>query len=213
MTPKTLLQLCKTARENADSQFVLLIDEISRSDVTRVFGEALTYLEPSKRGREFTLQSGTKTSIPQNIFVLATMNPWDRGVDELDWAIERRFAKVDVPPDIEVLALYCRERSYPPHVLEGLLRFFKFLQDHQNPQCKVGHAYFMNSNMYDADALKRLWDFQLSHHLRKALGRDTDEFDRVRVVWKQQVEQNLDRPAAAAAGAPAVAPAEAAAPA
>jgi 5-methylcytosine-specific restriction enzyme B len=204
--PKKLLLLCEAARLQPDEKFVLLIDEISRSDVTRVFGEALTYLEPSKRDQEFTLQYGTKTSVPRNLVILGTMNPWDRGIDELDWAIERRFAKLDVPPDGEVLAQHCQDSSYPPDVTQGILRFFKFLQDHQNPQCKIGHAYFMNANTYEAGALKRLWEFQLSHHLRKAFGRDHDEFERVYGVWKQQVEHVLEPRQNSAEKAPTIKP-------
>lgn len=188
---KTFVRLCKLAKDDPDQQYVLLIDEISRSDVTRVFGEALTYLEPSKRGLEFKLQSGRAAQVPPNIIVLATMNPWDRGVDELDWAIERRFAKIEMLPDANALAAFCQKRSYPAAVQDGLLRFFNILQGHANPQCKIGHAYFMNLSAYDADALRRLWEFQLSHHLRKALGSDTDEFERLRSIWRQNVEQAL----------------------
>lgn len=199
---KTFVQLCNVAKDDPDQQYVLLIDEISRSDVTRVFGEALTYLEPSKRGLEFKLQSGRMAQVPPNIIVLATMNPWDRGVDELDWAIERRFAKIEMLPDANALAAFCRKRSYPVAVQDGLLRFFNILQAHANPRCRIGHAYFMNLSAYDADALRRLWEFQLSHHLRKALGSDTDEYERLRSIWRQNVEQTLT-PAPAAPVAPA----------
>lgn len=56
-------------------------------------GEALTYLELSKRGLPFPLASGKECSIPKELVILATMNPLDRGVDEVDAALERRFAK------------------------------------------------------------------------------------------------------------------------
>ncbi len=77
---------------------VLVIDEISRADVPRVLGEALTYLEMSLRDRPFYLASGDIAEIPKNLFIIATMNPWDVSVDELDIALERRFAHIDVRP-------------------------------------------------------------------------------------------------------------------
>lgn len=97
------LDLVDMAGRDPDSTYVLVIDELSRADVGRVFGEALTYVERSKRELPFTIANGKEIRVPSNLVVLATMNPFDRGVGEVDAAFERRFAKLSMEPDKDLL--------------------------------------------------------------------------------------------------------------
>lgn len=90
---KHLLQMVEIAK-NSDGLVVLVIDEFSRTDPARVMGEAMTYMEGSLRGVSFSLPSGRRTDIPRNLVFLATMNPDDRSVDEIDAAMDRRWAKL-----------------------------------------------------------------------------------------------------------------------
>lgn len=91
------------AQTDPEHKYILVIDELSRADVGRVFGEALTYVERTKRELPFNIASGDEIKVPSNLVILATMNPFDRGVDEVDSAFERRFAKVSMDPDREFL--------------------------------------------------------------------------------------------------------------
>ena len=91
------------AETDPENTYVLVIDELSRADVGRVFGEALTYVERTKRELPFNIANGDKIKVPSNFVILATMNPFDRGVDEVDAAFERRFAKISMDPDRELL--------------------------------------------------------------------------------------------------------------
>ena len=83
------------------TQVLLVIDEINRADVARVFGELITYIEPSKREEKFTLSQrpDEEYAIPKNLCFLGTMNTADKSVSLLDVALRRRFAFVEVPPD------------------------------------------------------------------------------------------------------------------
>ena len=99
LRPKHLLEMCDQAAQIGEDPCFLVIDELSRSDPARVFGEALTYIESTKRGIAFRLASGTEVAIPANLFILATMNEFDRGVDEVDAAFERRFARIQMDPN------------------------------------------------------------------------------------------------------------------
>jgi 5-methylcytosine-specific restriction protein B len=97
-------RLCARATARADRDFFLLIDEINRGDVPRIFGELLTVLEKSRRGRPITLPvSGTQFSIPPNVFVIGTMNTADRSIALLDAALRRRFAFLELMPRGDVL--------------------------------------------------------------------------------------------------------------
>lgn len=175
---KVFLQACEAA---ASQSVVLVIDELSRTDVVRVFGEVLTYLETSKRGLKFTLASGTDVSVPHNLVILATMNPWDRGVDELDLAFERRFARVKVAPDVNVFRDHLTKAGLPPEFVVKAVQFFHMVADHKYPLCCIGHAYFMHAGT--VEAFRRVWDNQLLFHFEKVLRHDEEELTKLKAAW------------------------------
>ncbi|MFI7414139.1 AAA family ATPase [Streptomyces sp. NPDC049627] len=96
------LRICAAAEKAPDRTFLLVIDEINRGDLPRVLGELVTLLEIDKRGIPVTLPiSGRQVSIPANVRIIGTMNTADRSVGHLDAAIRRRFAFLEVPPDLD----------------------------------------------------------------------------------------------------------------
>ncbi len=180
---KIFALLCLDASDNPDDQYVLVIDEISRADVARVFGEALTYVERSKRGKPFKLASGTDLTVPDNIFVLATMNPWDRGVDELDAALERRFAFIDMPPQEDDLRSILVANSVNPGLIDKVAEFFRFLNNMANERYHLGHGFFVH--VRDQNSLERLWTFQLDYILRRACRDDDAAFETILKRWRE----------------------------
>jgi len=185
LKPKIFLQLCASAHAEPEQVFVLVIDEISRTDAARVFGEALTYLEMSKRNMPFQLSSGTPAVVPANIVILGTMNPWDRGVDEMDVALLRRFAQVDMSPDPEILEEMLTANGVSRVLIDGLLQFFNALGRASNKMLHVGHAYF--SHVHDAASLERVWEFQLRHHFQSACRLEPDELRKIEGMWSGMV--------------------------
>lgn len=102
LTDGVLKVACERARALPQgAHMLLIIDEINRADVARVFGELITYIEPGKRDEPFTLSQRPQASysIPSNLCFLGTMNTADKSVSLLDVALRRRFAFVDMPPD------------------------------------------------------------------------------------------------------------------
>jgi hypothetical protein len=104
-----LRDVISDARANPDSDYLVLIDELNRANVPKVFGDLLLTMEPSKRanwdgaawtgGMEVTLPySGTLFSVPSNVYLLGTMNSSDRSIAPLDSALRRRFGFVRVEP-------------------------------------------------------------------------------------------------------------------
>lgn len=183
LLPKHLLEMCETAASSDGKLCVIVIDELSRSDPARVFGEALTYIERTKRDRKFRLASGTEVSIPENIVFLATMNPMDRGVDEVDAALERRFAKIAMDPDSDNLRSYLEERGMAADLVNRLMGFFKHVNGagNKNQMAKVGHTYFYGAR--DEQGLHRLWQNQLRFLFEKAYRLDQEGLDEVERRW------------------------------
>lgn len=179
---KTFALMCLDASDNPDQQYVIVIDEISRADVARVFGEALTYVERSKRGKAFKLASGTDLTVPDNIFVLATMNPWDRGVDELDAALERRFAFIDMPPQEGELRAILAANAVSAELADKIAEFFRFLNALSNERNHLGHGFFVH--VRDEHSLDRLWRFQLSYVLKRACRDDEASFEVIAKRWR-----------------------------
>lgn len=178
------LVICESATKDPQQRsYVLVIDELSRTDPARVFGEALTYLEQSKRGEEFSLASGRKIQVPANLIVIATMNVWDRGVDEVDAAVERRFASIAVDPNREILARLLEKNEVEGTLSESIVRFFEFLQRDPNPMVRVGHAYF--AGVRDESGLHRLWEHQLKFVIARAFQLEQDGLKRITGKWER----------------------------
>lgn len=173
--------LCEDAAENLDNPHVLLIDEISRCDVARVFGEALTYIESDKRGQEFVLASGSTLVVPHNLVILATMNPWDKGVDELDVALERRFAQIDMPPSSSALRKILRNKAADTTFIERVVGFFEGIQNLDDEMLHLGQGYF--SNCVDEASAYRVWNYRLLPFFKKACRLDKTTLDSIIRRW------------------------------
>ena len=155
---KIFLKICRKASNDPDEQYVLVIDEFSRSDPSRIFGELLTYIEKDYRNKEFTLSySGEKSFIPSNIIILGTMNPYDKSVADLDAAIERRFDIVPLEPSIEILKEFAKTNEMESALMGKIIDFFTDV----NKKCPhgFGHTYFLNAK--DENDIVRIWNHKL----------------------------------------------------
>lgn len=179
------LTLVDAAANNPDHTYVLVIDELSRADVGRVFGEALTYVERSKRELPFLIANGREIKVPSNFVILATMNPFDRGVDEVDAAFERRFAKVSMEPDREQLLSILSDSGLEEALQHRVASWFGKINglSKTNPAAAVGHAYF--AGITDASSLIDLWDYQLQYVVERAFRRDRNTGSEIESSWRR----------------------------
>lgn len=173
---KHLLEMIDVAK-SIEGKAVLVIDEFSRTDPARVLGEAMTYMEGSLRGIDFSLPSGRKISIPKNLVFLATMNPDDRSVDEIDAAMERRWAKIHLTPDANKLRAFLIGNGIEATLLGAIIEFFVALQEH----VEIGHAFFRT--VKDKASLERLWERQLKYVVKKRFRFDPDAQEAIGALW------------------------------
>ncbi|MET3463916.1 McrB family protein [Variovorax atrisoli] len=158
----------------SDDLVVVIIDEINRGDTARIFGESLTYIESGWRGVPFTPRLATeKTTVPRNLFVLATMNPHDRSITQLDMALLRRFDHVEIPPSREQASTFLVSAGMPPARADLVSAWFAELQNLL--PFGLGHTFLLNVG--DDAKLGLVWRYRIRPFCESIL-----EFDQERLT-------------------------------
>jgi 5-methylcytosine-specific restriction endonuclease McrBC GTP-binding regulatory subunit McrB len=144
--------------------YVIIIDEINRGNVSQIFGELITLIEEDKRlGKDEALEvtlpySKEKFGVPPNLYIVGTMNTADRSVEALDTALRRRFCFEEMQPKPNLIAKEGKLKESQgilddinlPRVLETINNRIEILSNRDH---KIGHAYFMNvSSLEDLKA-------------------------------------------------------------
>lgn len=135
--------------------YVLIIDEINRGNISKIFGELITLIEEDKRENlSVKLPYSQETfTVPKNLYIIGTMNTSDRSIASIDIALRRRFKFVEMMPNSDLVADFeCNFKE----IFEKLNTKIKILLDRDH---QIGHSYFIETKYADADIniLKEIW--------------------------------------------------------
>lgn len=142
--------------------YVLVIDEINRANLHRVLGEMMYLLE--YRDRSINLMLRDDFSLPENLYIIATMNTVDRSLTTLDMAMYRRFHVFDLWPSSDVLRRHYQKEGnvneLGDELFAGFDRLNESIQTDLDRHYLVGHSFFMSSLMSQSE-LDRVWKRQM----------------------------------------------------
>ena len=174
----------------------LLIDEINRGNLPKIFGELLNAFE--YRDENIGLQYSEKPlSVPSNLIFLGSMNSTDKSVGRIDAALRRRFDFIHVPPNYDVLDNYYQiMENRVPNLISGLKKLNDELEKKHGKHCLVGHTFFMkkNSEPFTYDDLGKIWDRKIYPLLVEYFLDEPSEleiFNSVHNFWPVELENNI----------------------
>lgn len=153
--PGIFKELCTIAAQDSDNRYLLIIDEINRGNIAKIFGELITLLEDDKRGRlPVTLPYSQETfTVPRNLYVVGTMNTADRSIALLDIALRRRFEFVELEPEYDIAQINrAVEGVHLGQLLKSINDKITVMIDHDH---QIGHSYLMKVS--SGAELHRAW--------------------------------------------------------
>lgn len=173
LASRLFLRHAEVAGSDGDNTYVVVIDELNRGDVARIFGEVLTYLEPAYREKRFRLSyADDDITLPRNLIVIATANPFDRSVTDLDDALLRRFWVIEVEPDPTVLRAHLVEEGVEPRLINRTVQLFTIINNAMPNG--FGHTSFLR--VRTLDDLKAVWFGRVRMTLNRSFMHDRDKF-------------------------------------
>ncbi len=155
-----------TAAANRDKEYLLIIEEINRANVSQVFGEMIQLLD---RGETLKLSFNGEEKdyyLPDNLKMIGTMNTTDRTVGRIDYAIKRRFYQIYIKPDLGILIDKAKVEGNVFSIADLLAKInqnlFSVLS---NKEMVIGHAIFLKDHVYSQEIEKFVWPLDDFEHL------------------------------------------------
>lgn len=165
--PGIFKEICTRASNDTDNSYYLIIDEINRGNVSKIFGELITLLEPDKRkGKENAISailpySKESFSIPNNLYIIGTMNTTDRSVGTIDYALRRRFAFLTVKANESIVSKQNGEIG--KRALDYFRKVYEHLKQYPSGDIElddlmIGHSYFIADSV---TSLELKWQYEV----------------------------------------------------
>jgi 5-methylcytosine-specific restriction protein B len=171
----------KKSIEEKEKNFYIVIDEINRGNISKIFGELITLIEEDKRDDyEVTLPySKEKFKIPSNLYIIATMNSTDKSIATIDIALRRRFTFLKMKPNLDLV-----KNENANKLMDDLN---KHISKTINEDYALGHSYFMN--IKDDNDLEFVKEYKIKPLLEEYFYGDKDNYDIAEnILYKKEIE-------------------------
>lgn len=188
---------CKEAEEDEGNKYFLIIDEINRGNISKIFGELFMLIENDKRGEgealELIYKEDEKFFVPENLYIIGLMNTADRSLAMLDYALRRRFAFYDMKPAFDSEQFKEYQKKLNNNKFDSLIEKVKelnkeILEDGSLGEgfC-IGHSYFCNLATIKDDKLSLIIEFELIPLLKEYWFDDKEKVNN----WKTELRNSI----------------------
>lgn len=170
LKPGIFRSLCGRAKDDQNNQYVLVIDEINRGNIAKIFGELMTLIEADKRGKQPVELPYSKEDfqVPKNLAIIGTMNTADRSIALLDVALRRRFAFLELLPEAELLDGINVSLAEEDALNIGtcLRNLNQRIVELRGADYQIGHSYFLPlqgipDEVEKLNCLDDIWNYQV----------------------------------------------------
>ena len=172
-------EICLKANSDPKNNYVLVVDEINRGNISKIFGELITLIEEDKRiGNKHELKltlpySKESFGIPNNLYIIGTMNTSDRSIASVDIALRRRFKFIEMMPKSKLVAdISIKDDNSFKDIFEALNEKITILLDRDH---QIGHSYFMQNKIKSIEDLKNVWFNEILPLLNEYFYNDWDK--------------------------------------
>lgn len=188
-------KFCEDARNDEGNDYFLIIDEINRGNISKIFGELFMLIENDKRGEEYALElvykDDEKFFVPENLYIIGLMNTADRSLAMLDYALRRRFAFYDMKPAFESEQFKEYQKNLKNSKFDNLIKKVEELnevikEDLGEGFC-IGHSYFCNLETVEIDKLSLIIEFELIPLLKEYWFDDKEKVKK----WEDELENSI----------------------
>lgn len=188
--------ICKQAEKDPEHRdFFLIIDEINRGNISKILGEAFSLIEASHRGDSITLKyRNEKFSVPDNLYIIGTMNTADRGLVVLDYALRRRFGFFTINPGYksEAFRRVLAESKNPKvnRVAKKIIDLNKEISedDMLGPGFMIGHSYFCLGGEISDQELSNIVNYEIMPLLEEYWYDNTKKISKWRDIFTSIIE-------------------------
>lgn len=188
-------KFCKEAKKNPEIKYFFIIDEINRGNMSKIFGELFMLIEADKRKESIKLlyNDDEEFQVPENLYIIGTMNTADRSLAMLDYALRRRFAFYDMKPAFgdEKFRQYTDKFNSDKlnQLLGEIVKLNKAITDDSSlgEGFAIGHSYFCNMEEASDLTLNRIVEFELIPLLKEYWFDERSEVD----TWSENLRRAI----------------------
>ncbi|MCL2746692.1 MAG: EVE domain-containing protein [Coriobacteriia bacterium] len=190
-------KFCREASNNPDNKYFLLIDEINRGNMSKIFGELLMLIEKTYRGEPIALAYNEELfSVPKNLYIVGMMNTADRSIALIDYALRRRFSFYEMTPAFGKPSFDVYQEGLGSKSFDSLIRQIVELNDEIAKDSSLGngfmlgHSYFCNRTKVDCtrEWLEQIVKFELVPALKEYWFDDPEKVTK----WESRLLESLN---------------------